>query len=150
MKFKLEIIIEKPLAEVMEKFDSAENLKYWQPGFISLEHLEGTPGEVGAKSKLKYTMGKRNVEMIETITVKNLPTEFSGTYDAGSVWNEIKNYFESTTDGNTRYSSEHIFKLKGGLKLAGWLMPGAFKKESMKYLVNFKNYVETGASVEKK
>ncbi|MFT5780011.1 MAG: hypothetical protein ACI837_002972 [Crocinitomicaceae bacterium] len=148
MKFNLEIVIEKPIAEVIEKFDSSENLKHWQPGFISMDHFEGVPGEVGAKSKLKYKMGKREVEMVETITVKNLPAEFSGTYVTGKMWNEIKNYFESTSDGNTRYKSQHTFKIQGFLKLVGWIMPGAFKKESMKYLTHFKNYVETGASVE--
>jgi hypothetical protein len=32
------------------------------------------------------------------------------------------------------------------MKLMGWLMPGAFKKQSQKYLVFFKEYVEKEVS----
>lgn len=51
-------------------------------GLQSFEHLSGTPGQVGARSKLVYKMSKRHIEMIETITVRKLPQEFSGTYEA--------------------------------------------------------------------
>ena len=94
MKYTNEVVINLPLKKVIELFDSEENLFKWQPELISFEHLSGEKGEVGAKSKLRYTMGKREIEMIETITVKNLPKEFSATYEAKDVWNEMKNYFE--------------------------------------------------------
>ena len=45
-------------------------------------------------------MGKREIDMIETITVKNLPKEFSATYEAKGVWNEMKNYFEEIDENS--------------------------------------------------
>jgi hypothetical protein len=33
------------------------------------------------------------------------------------------------------------------MKLIGFLMPGAFKKQSMKYAQDFKNFAEKGFSV---
>jgi hypothetical protein len=33
------------------------------------------------------------------------------------------------------------------MKLIGWLMPGAFKKQSQKYLNDFKDFAENGTSV---
>lgn len=81
MKYTNEVIINAPVNRVIELFDNADNMKEWQPGLVSFEHLSGTPGQVGAKSKLKYKMGNREIEMIETITVKNLPEEFSGTVE---------------------------------------------------------------------
>lgn len=146
MKFNLEIIIEKPIDEVIEKFSDPDNLPKWQPGLISIEHMEGTPGEVGAKQRMNYLMGKRKVELIETIKVNDLPREFSATYVAGKVWNDNKNFFASSKDGNTIYSAENEFQLKGVMKIMGWVMPNMFKKESMKYMTYFKDFVENGTS----
>jgi hypothetical protein len=41
-------------------------------GLKKFEYLDDESGEVGAKSRLTSLMGKREVEMIETIAVKNL------------------------------------------------------------------------------
>ena len=80
MKYTVETEINLPIARVVELFDDPENLKHWQPGLLSFEPISGTPGQPGAKSKLKYKMGKRDIEMVETISVRNFPDEFSGTY----------------------------------------------------------------------
>ena len=93
MKYTLEINIDLPRQKVIELFDDPDNMAKWQPGFVSFEHLHGKPGEEGASAKLKYKMGKREVEMIETITKRNLPDEFNGTYEAKGVFNIIRNRF---------------------------------------------------------
>ncbi|MCE3295949.1 MAG: superfamily protein [Crocinitomicaceae bacterium] len=111
-------------------------------GLQSFEHLSGTPGEVGSKARMQFQMGKRNIEMIETVTVRNLPHEFSGTYDAKGVHNIVKNYFKAIDDKTTLYTTDQEFQFKGFMKLIGALMPGAFKKQSMKYLHDFKNFAE--------
>ncbi len=80
--------------------------------------------------------------MIETVTSRNLPKEFSGTYEAGGVFNIVSNYFEELPGNKTRYSSHQEFQLKGFMKIMGWLMPGLFKKQSMKYLEDFKKFAE--------
>jgi hypothetical protein len=33
------------------------------------------------------------------------------------------------------------------MRLKGWMMPGAFKKQSLKYLEDFRNFAEKGESV---
>ena len=142
MKYILSIDIHQPREKVIELFDNPENLKHWQPGFISYEHLSGTYGEPGSKALLKYKMGKRDVEMIETLTVRNLPEEISGTYEATGVWNEVKNYFSEIDHHNTRWTSEIEFKLKGFMKLMGWFVPGSFKKQSYIYMELFKKFAE--------
>jgi hypothetical protein len=142
MKYTVETEINLPIARVVELFDDPENLKHWQPGLISFEPISGTPGQPGAKSKLKYKMGKREIEMIETITVRNLPQEFSGTYEAKDVFNIVKNYFRPVSDNKTKYINETEFQFSGFMKLIGFLMPGAFRKESEKYLRQFKEFAE--------
>lgn len=142
MKYTVETEINLPIARVVELFDDPENLKHWQPGLVSFEPISGTPGQPGAKSRLKYKMDKRDIEMIETITVRNLPDEFSGTYEAKGVFSIVKNYFRPVSDNKTKYINENEFQFKGFMKLIGFLMPGAFRKESEKYLLQFKEFAE--------
>lgn len=141
MKYTTEIEIALPVDRVVALFDNPDNMKKWMHGLQSFEHLSGTSGQPGAKSKLKFKMGRREIEMIETVTVRNLPHEFSGTYQAKGVFNIVKNRFISM--GNkTKYVSEQEFQFSGFMKIIAWLMPGAFKKQSMKYLTAFKTFAE--------
>lgn len=142
MKYTVEIEINKPVSKVIELFDSVENMYKWMEGLEKFEPISGKPGEVGAKSKLTFKMKRGTLEMVETITVKNLPKEFSGTYDAKGVHNIVKNFFHELPDGKTRYVTDQEFQFKGFMKLLGLLMPGMFKKQSMKHLTAFKNFVE--------
>ena len=142
MKYTVEIDIDLPRDRVIELFDSTENMKHWQEGLVSAEHLSGTPGEVGAKMKLKYKMGKREVEMIETITKRNLPDEFAGTYDAKGVHNIVDNTFIEISESKTKWVAYQEFQMKGMMKIIAFIMPGAFKKQSMKYMKDFKAFAE--------
>lgn len=143
MKYSVSITIDKPVNEVVALFDNVDNMKKWMEGLESFEPLDGTPGEVGARSRLRFKMGKREIEMIETITAKNLPEEFTGTYEAKGVFNIVRNSFEPLPGNKTKYTTEQEFQLKGFMKLMGLLMPGAFKKQSMKYLQDFKAFAES-------
>jgi uncharacterized membrane protein len=142
MQYTTEIEIEKPIEKVIELFDNPDNMKKWMEGLQSFEHLSGTPGQPGAKSRLMFKMGKREVEMIETITVRNLPDEFSGTYEAKGVFNIVKNRFVRLSDSKTKYITDNEFQFKGFMKLIAFFMPGAFKKQSYKYLELFKEFAE--------
>ncbi len=146
MKYANEVIIDAPIDKVIDLFDSKENLAKWQEGFISMELLSGDDGEIGSKYLLKYKMGKREVEMTETILEKDLPRIFSATYEAKKMWNKVDNLFEETEDGKTFYRSESEFKMRGMMLIIGIVLPGAFRKQSQKYLDDFKNYVEKEVS----
>ena len=147
MKYGNKIEINLPLEQMIEKFDNPNNLKKWMPGLLSFEHLSGDPGQTGAKSKLKFQMGKRQMEMVETITVRNLPHEFSGTYEAPGVFNIVKNKFKSLPGNKTEWHAENEFQFKNlTMKIMGFLMPGMFKKQSMVYLTKFKEFAEGNSS----
>lgn len=143
MKYTTEIEINLPIEKVIALFDNPDNLKKSMKGLESFEHIRGTPGEPGAKSKLKFKMGKREIEMIETITVRNLPHEFSGTYEAKGVFNIVRNKFIALGNNKTKYITEQEFEFSGFMKLISWLMPGAFKKQSLKYQQDFKAFAES-------
>lgn len=144
MKYSNQVIINKPIGRVIELFDSVENLYKWMPGLQSYEHISGEPGHAGAKAKLKFKMGKREIEMIETVTLRDLPHEFSGTYEAKGVINPQRNLFTAIDDNTTKYESISEFEFKSfGMKLLGMIMPNAFKKQSQVYLDKFKEFVES-------
>lgn len=143
MKYTLEISINQPRLRLIELFDNTENLKEWLPGFISLEHISGESGEVGAKSKIVCETGKRKCELIETIMVKNLPDEFTCTYDSDGMWNSVKNNFIEVGESKTKWISENEFQSdKLMMKVIMFLMPGMFKKESLKFMRSFKEFAE--------
>lgn len=147
MKYSKEIIINLPRKEVIKKMENPDNFKHWQDGFISYKHLSGQPGKEGARAQLSYKMGKRDVEMIETITKSNLPDELHATYEAKGVYNIQKNYFKEVDKNTTKWVSKNEFQFSGFMKLIGFIMPGAFEKQSLKYMQDFKAFAEEGKSV---
>jgi len=148
MKYITEIIIHLPLSEFVKKLDNPDNLKHWQKDLISYKQLAGNPGEEGAQMELIYKMGKREVILIETILKRNMPHEFHATYDAKDVYNTQKNYFKAIDENTTKWISESEFQFNGlFMKLMGFFLPAMFKKQSLKYLKDFKAFAEDGTSL---
>ena len=148
MKYSTEITLDLPREDVIKKLDNPDNMKHWQRGLVSVEHLEGIPGKIGAKMKLKYVLGKRKMELIETITKSDFPNEFHANYDTKGVRNIQENYFEELSDGKTKWRTDVEFQFSSFMmKMMGFLMPSAFKKQSMAYLQDFKAFAENGDSV---
>lgn len=148
MKYDVELTIDLSRDEVIKKMDNVDNMKHWQRGLTSAEHVSGTPGEVGAKMQLNYKFGKREIQLVETITKRNFPREFHANYDTKGMHNIQQNFFEETPDGKTKWVSKSEFVPTGFMmKVMTTLMPGAFKKQSKKYMEDFKNFAENGTSV---
>jgi carbon monoxide dehydrogenase subunit G len=112
MKYSVEIEINRPIEKVIELFDNPNNMDKWMEGLQSFEHLSGVAGQPGAKSKLRFKMGKREIDMIETIHTRNLPDEFSGIYEAKGVYNKVTNRFLKLSQDKTKYSADQEFQFK--------------------------------------
>ncbi len=142
MHYTCEIDIDKPRHEVVKLFENTDNMKYWQKGLVNFEHISGEPGKPGAESLIKYDMGKRKIEMIETVTFNKLPEEFHANFLANGVTNIQKNYF-SESDGKTKWVSDSEFKFTGLMKLMAFFMgKKTFQKQSQSYLEDFKSFAE--------
>jgi len=147
MKFSCSVDIDLPRDTVVKIFDNPDNMQYWQDGFISLEHKSGEPGQPGSESIIKYDIKGRKMELLETISVKNLPAEFHGTYQGDYGKNTMHNYFEVLGPSKTRWRSEvdyiemnHIM-----MKVMAKLMPTMFRKQTQKWLDQFKEFAERKA-----
>jgi len=146
MKFTCSVEINLPVDEVVELFDSTENLIEWQDGFVKFEPISGAPREEGSKAKMIYMMGKsgQEMEIIETINVKNLPEEMTGLYEHKHMVNTMTTRFKEISTNKTLYEAEIEYtKLIGFVpKLMAFLMPGLFKKQTQKWLNQFKEFAE--------
>lgn len=142
MKYTCELVVNVPRPRMIELFDNPDNLDKWQPGLVSFEHLSGEPGQAGAKSKLLYDMNGRKIEMVETIMNRDLPDTFTGTYEAKGVHNIIENHFYTDGLERTRWVMDTEFQFSGFMKIASKFMGGAFRKQSMEFMNNFKTFAE--------
>lgn len=148
MLYEVEVEIALPRDKVSELIMNPDNMPHWQEGFVSIEHFEGEPDAVGSKSHIKYKMGKRALELDETITRNDMPELFEAIYETKGVWNKITNRLEALEENRTRWVQENDFKGTNLImKVLMVLMPGAFKKQSLKYLQDFKAFAEDGTSL---
>lgn len=147
MEFTQEITVNVPRDRFIELFDDPENLKLWQEGLISFEPVSGTPGEPGATSKLTFKRGKGTLEMIETVTRRNLPHAFDGTYDAKGVHNVCFNEFTDVGGTATHWVARNTFEFTGMMKLIGLLFGASFPKQSLKMMQQFKDFAEARTSI---
>lgn len=142
MKYTVSIDIDKSIKEVTTLFKDRRNDKLWMKGFQKKTPIDGNEGEEGAKCKVEFLMGKRRFEMEEVIVKINLPIEYTTTHTTPKVFNRVKNSFEKIDNHTTRYHTEQEFQFKGFMKIMAFFMPGAFKKQSMQYLKDFKAFAE--------
>jgi len=142
MRYTTEISINLPRSRVIELFDSTENLSRWQPGLLSMTHLEGTPGEEGARSELVYKGRKGDLVMTETIRKKQLPEQFHMSYKARGVYNEVENWFTEEEPGLTLWRTENYFRFGGVMMLMVPFMKKAFIHNTMLNMDRFKLFAE--------
>lgn len=146
MRYRQEIVIDRPVDQVVKLFDSPENMMQWFPGLVSFEHLSGEPGAPGAKSKLLFKMKRGDFELIETITVNNLPEEFSGTYETvgKGIFNTMSNNFVPVGEGSTCYTAEIEYRFSGlKWKVMSLFLGPVFKRQSFKTMRLFKEFTES-------
>jgi hypothetical protein len=141
MKYSCEIEIDKPLPRVLELFDDPDNIGKWMEGLVRFTPIEGTPGQVGAVSELEFDFKGRKMLLVETITERDLPRAFSATYDTTGSFNTVRNSFRDL-GGRTGWTCESEFRFSGLMRVIGFLMPGEFKKQSLKFMAAFKAFAE--------
>lgn len=142
--FTCTVDIDLPRTRVIELFDNPDNMKHWQDGFESFEHVAGNPGEPGAQSIVRYNMKGRKFELLETVIKRELPKQFHGTYEGHWGKNSMNNYFEELSPERTRWRAELEYTEVNSLmmKLMGFFMPGMFKRQTQKWLDQFKAFAE--------
>ncbi len=144
MKFTCTVDIDLPLDRVVALFDNDDNLRKWQPGFVSKEHLSGTPGTVGATSRIIFDSGKHVMVLRETIQSNNLPAEITALYEHEHMTNTMRTCFASPGPGRTRMDIHIEYTRFNGFvpTMMALLLPGVFKRQTQKMFDSFKAFGE--------
>lgn len=144
MKYTGQIEVNKPLEHVFDFWKNAENNHLWQDGFIKITLLEGKEHEVGAKSEIQFKHKNQEMILIETVLSVNLPYEKEALYEHKHMSNTQKTIFKPVSDTKTLYITEvEYVKFNGFLpKLMGKLFPSMFRKQSEKWMKQFKEACE--------
>ncbi len=144
MKFSCSVDINAPIDKVVALFNDPAHFKDWQSGFISYEPFSGAARMAGAKARVNYINGKHKIELVETIQVMNLPTEMTALYEHKHMVNDMTSSFVELPGQKTRYTTSTSYvKFRGFIpSLMAFLMPGMFRKQSQKWLDQFKVFVE--------
>ena len=145
MNYTCFVEINLPLETVVKLWQDENNYKKWQDGFVSIEHLEGTPDTKGAKSRIMLKQGKRKIELIETIISSNLPSEKKALYEHIHMTNFQTTRFEKIGEIRTRYISEVSYTKFNGFmpKMMALIFPKMFKNQNQKWMNQFKEYAES-------
>ena len=143
MRYELELEVGIPRERIVALMLDQANLMKWQPDLLRVEPLSGEPGAVGSKTLQVNRMGKRELEIVETVTVNDPPTALCATYESDDVWNSIDNRFHEAGEGTTRWVLVSEFRSTSiMMKLMTWLAPGMFKKQTRTFMQRFKEFAE--------
>lgn len=145
MKFKLELSIDRPRAEVWKAFDNPENMKIWQPSLVNFETMQGTQGQPGAVSKLTFQENEREFSLIEKVTAREEPNRLDGIYENAFADNTISNRFIEQGSHQTLWIVETEFRFKTLImKIMGPLMKKKLVARTENDMQRFKEMVEGG------
>lgn len=144
MKYTCTVDINLPISKTVALWENEDNFKEWQDGFVSIKHLGGNPNNAGAKSKITLNGKGGKMELMETIISNNLPTEKTALYVHSHMTNTQKSMFKKISPTVTQYISEVEYTKFNGFmpKLMAKLFPGMFKKQSQKWMNQFKVFAE--------
>jgi len=143
MKYTLEIEIDRPRAQLVELFENPDNWSKWQDSLVSFEPVHGEPGTGGSVTKLVHKLGRREIEMTETVESSNLPDDMTCRYESTGAWNRVIHRFYESARHKTRWEFETEFRCTGILYLMALVMPGMFRKASWKDMTRFKEFAES-------
>ncbi|MGI9324132.1 MAG: SRPBCC family protein [Pseudomonadales bacterium] len=143
MRYQLEQEIDAPRELVFALMQDHQNLTKWQPDLLSVEHLSGVSGQVGAKTLQVNRQGKGQLEIIETITESRPPETLCAMYEGGSVRTLVECQFSDLGENRTKWVLISDFQSTNILmKLMAVFAPGMFKKQTTKFMNQFKDFVE--------
>jgi hypothetical protein len=158
MKFTVSLEIALPRERVVSLLNDPRHLPKWLRGLVLHEPQNGVHGQVGTKSRVVLQMGQQKFEGIETITrrepadlqelAKERPVLFEREMAGDGMWSAVCDRLTETGPETTLWVSENEYRFSGVMmRLVGFLMPGAFRKQSLQHMRDFKAFAEHGQDV---
>lgn len=158
MKFTVSIEIALPRERVAQLLADPAHLPNWLRGLVLHEPLNGVHGQVGTKSRVVLQMGQQKIEATETVTrrepadlhgiPKDSVVHFAREIVSEGMWSSVHEQLTEAGPETTLWVSESEYRFSGLLmRLVGLLMPGAFRKQTLQHMQDFKAFAEHGRDV---
>jgi hypothetical protein len=158
MKYTVSIEIAMPRDEVAQLLADPAHLPKWLRGMVLHEPLSGAHGHVGTRSRIVMQMGQQKFEGTETITrrepedLRDIPTgsvvHFEREIVGPGMWSVVRDRLTAAGPDTTLWVNENEYRFSGlMMRLVGLLMPGAFRKQSLQHMQDFKAFAEQGKDV---
>src|SRR5215216_4501162 len=143
MKYKLEILIDKPCAEVWGLFCDHEKINLWQPSIIKIEPVSGRTGGPGAVSKWIYKANEREYSLTEKVLSHEEPNRFESVFENEFAETIVDNRFTEWGRNQTLWVAETKYKFKTLLMiLMGPFMKKRYVSRSRRDMERFKEMLE--------
>ena len=142
-----EIIINSDIENVIVLHEDPQFLGNYMNGFIAFESIKGEARKTGSISEISMIFNSnesvtRKVIVKEEVISNNLPNQKVICLNSGSVKNIITYRFIKLSDNKTQFFRDHKYEFNTYMKVYSFFMSRKIKRESYKYLKNFKNFVE--------
>ncbi|GAA0990139.1 SRPBCC family protein [Nocardiopsis tropica] len=158
MKYTVSIEVALPRERVAQLLADPAHMSKWLRGLVLHEPLSGVHGQVGTTSRVVMQAGKQKMECTETITrrepanLRGIPKEQVVHFDREIVgegmWSAVRDRLTEAGPEATLWESENEYRFSGVMmRLVGFLMPGAFRKQSHQHMQDFKAFAEQGKDV---
>jgi hypothetical protein len=160
VNYTVSIEIAKPREEVAQLLADPAHLPKWLRGLVVHEPQSGAHGQVGTKSRIVMQMGQQKFEATETIMrrepadLRAIPkgsvVHFEREIVGEGIWSVARDRLTEVSPNKTLWVSENEYRF-GGLfmRLVGFLMLRAFRKQSLQHMQDFKAFAEHGKDVRK-
>jgi hypothetical protein len=136
MKYTCQIIINKPIDEVVKTYIDYDEMPLWQPGLKGIRH-QGKKHQKSSISYLTYEFDNQEMVMKETIEDYKYPNLLIAIYQVPGVWNRCVNHFLETKEGtHWTMESEFVFEDKANHSIS------TFKNKTLTGMEMFKTYIE--------
>jgi hypothetical protein len=158
MEFTVSLVIARPRRRVLELLSDPAHHASWLRGLVAHELVDGREGHVGAVSRVEMRSGKRTMEARETITrreperLEGLPVDVVVHYErelvAEGMWSAARERLHDLGDGTTLWESENEYRFSAlPMRLLAPLMGGAFRKQTLAHMEDFRAFAEDGTDV---
>jgi hypothetical protein len=146
MKYKCEVIVNKPKELVVELYRNPQFFKEWQDGFIDMTLPDKTDKKINYHAIYQYkVMGNKIINLEERILNDLLPDSFEATYSTDDMANSMKSTFIKSSPTSTKLIAELEYYYFEGIlpKMMSIFMKWSFKKQTQKWLNQFKTFAES-------
>jgi uncharacterized protein YndB with AHSA1/START domain len=144
MRYKLELLINKPRGDVWEFFTDREKTKLWQPSLQSVEIIDGTSGQPGAVSRWTYMERDREFSLTEKVLQVEEATRLESCFENEFASNTVNHVFTSQSKTETLWTLETTYRFKTVLmKILGPILKKNYVARSQKEMEQFKEAIES-------